>query len=464
MKVSFVIPPSGFLIDERVFPSLGILKVAAVLESSGIEVDVIDLSGHTPMTQDLRYGLTESDVIGFTATTPQLPATLEWLSIVRKSYSQARVILGGPHATLTHAALKKSERARKAWEVLTEAFDTIVVGDGELAILDAIKPDAPKLIDGDDRKSPYFMKNEDYDASPLPARHMIDLDSYRYEIEGNRATSLISQLGCPFNCGFCGGRSANSLRVIRNRTSESVIDEIESLYFRGYKGFMFYDDELNVSPGFVDLMERLKHLQERHRTAFRLRGFIKAELFTEDQAKAMHGAGFRWILCGFESADERVLENINKRATIEDNTRVIEIARKHGLKVKALMSLGHPGDCLNTAAKMSCWLIKNRVDDFDCTIITPYPGSPYYDEAVPDGNRWKYTAKSGDNLFMEDVNYAVDADYYKGIPGSYKSYVATDRATGAQLVGFRDRLERRVRATLDIESPAELYEKSMGMS
>jgi anaerobic magnesium-protoporphyrin IX monomethyl ester cyclase len=40
VRVSLITPPSGFLLDERVFPTLGILKVAAALESAGIDVDV----------------------------------------------------------------------------------------------------------------------------------------------------------------------------------------------------------------------------------------------------------------------------------------------------------------------------------------------------------------------------------------------------------------------------------------
>ena len=44
-KVGLVIPPSPFLLDERVFVSLGILRVAASLEKQGVEVGVLDLSG-----------------------------------------------------------------------------------------------------------------------------------------------------------------------------------------------------------------------------------------------------------------------------------------------------------------------------------------------------------------------------------------------------------------------------------
>ena len=77
----------------------------------------------------------------------------------------------------------------------------------------------------------------------MPARDLLDIDSYHYSIEGNKATSLIAQLGCPFKCAFCGGRYSPFLRRIRNRGVESIISEVEHLYLTyGYTGFMFYDD------------------------------------------------------------------------------------------------------------------------------------------------------------------------------------------------------------------------------
>ena len=44
LRICLVIPPSPFLLDERVFASLGILKVAAELEVFH-DVSVLDLSG-----------------------------------------------------------------------------------------------------------------------------------------------------------------------------------------------------------------------------------------------------------------------------------------------------------------------------------------------------------------------------------------------------------------------------------
>ena len=43
--VCLIIPPSAFLLDERVFVSLGVLKVAASLEAQRYRVNLLDLSG-----------------------------------------------------------------------------------------------------------------------------------------------------------------------------------------------------------------------------------------------------------------------------------------------------------------------------------------------------------------------------------------------------------------------------------
>jgi radical SAM superfamily enzyme YgiQ (UPF0313 family) len=144
----------------------------------------------------------------------------------------------------------------------------------------------------------------------------------------------------------------------------------------GVTGFMLYDDELNVNPKMVSLMKLITDAQTRLGVEFRLRGFIKAELFTDEQATAMYQAGFRWILVGFESGHPRMLDNIQKKATRDDNTRCMEISRRHGLKVKALMSLGHPGESEETIRATRDWLVDVRPDDFDATVITTYPGTP----------------------------------------------------------------------------------------
>lgn len=59
-RICLIIPPSLFLLDERVFMSLGILKVAAVLEQEGVTVELLDLSGVTNYEEALAAHLTHS--------------------------------------------------------------------------------------------------------------------------------------------------------------------------------------------------------------------------------------------------------------------------------------------------------------------------------------------------------------------------------------------------------------------
>jgi len=477
MRVVLVIPPSGFLVDERVFPSLGVLKVAAALEETHVHVMVWDFSGVT----DLRAAVSDQrlsgdvDVYGITATMPQMPAAAVIANLIRAQSPQSRLVLGGPHVTLLGSSAKLETqrghhgRASQAFQQLREIFDVLVLGDGERAIIEALTPDALDIIDADDAASPLFLKHGELEYCPLPARHLIDIASYHYQIDGVQTQSLIAQLGCPFGCAFCGGRRSPFLRRVRTRDVSHVIGEMRHLYETyGTRGFMFLDDELNVNPAYLSLLHAICDLQADLGVDFRLRGLLKSELVTEPMAQTMYQAGFRQVLVGFESGDDQILLNMQKRATVAQNTTCVSRLRRHGITVKALMSFGHPGECDRSIEATRRWLLHVEPDDFDVTIITVYPGTPYYDDAKElTPTVWTYTAANGDRLHMLPVDHFRDVNFYKGIPGNYQSFVYTDDLSREDLVAARDRVESDVRGRLQIAWPsapaAVQYEHSMGM-
>ncbi len=471
--VTLITPPSVFLLDERVFPSLGILKVAGSLERAGWHVAHLDLCGYS------NYGNVVAEyaknvgnnIFGITATTPQLPAAVEIASAIHSVNPDAHIILGGPHVTLVYAA-KRMEikqgrigRAHRAAERIEQIFDVLVAGDGEEAIFVAVRKDAPKVIDADGFRDAefrsMFLTPKQLNESVIPARHLVDLESYHYSIEGVNATSIVAQLGCPFGCGFCAGRNSPSFRNIRTRGADAVLDEMIYMHKNhGIRGFMFSDDEQNlVNKEFLEFLEKITRTQKELGTEWKLRGFLKSQLFNEDQAKAMYEAGYRKILIGFESGSPRILQNIRKRATQEDNTRCVEIARKYGLEVKALMSVGHPGESVETISETRRWLLDMNPPDFDVTIITPYPGSPYYDDALPTNDTregkptYVYTCEDGekDKLYQVELDYRTEVDYYKGDPNALViSHVWTDHLSPEELVTHRNQVEKDVRGKLGI--------------
>lgn len=435
--------------------------MGAVLESAGHHVDHLDLCGvknYEKAVQDY----TGAEIYGVTATTPQIPAALNILSILK---GRGKTILGGPHPTLVHAVAKRgNERSQKALETLLDAAGVVVAGDGEKAIFSALH--GRGLVDADDPKGILWNTSKDFESSPWPARHLIDMDSYHYQIDGAKATSAIAQLGCPMKCKFCGGRNSPMLRQIRVRSSESVIEEMLHLNRDyGISGIMHFQDELNINHrSVVDLMRKMTATG----IDWKQRGFVKAELFNDEQAEAMYAAGFRILLCGFESAHPRILRNIAKNATIEDNTRMLRIAKKHGIKVKALMSVGHPGESEETILATRDWLLEEKPDDFDVTIITVYPGTPYFDESeCVEEPVYKFVT-NGDALYSENMDFHRDMQFYKGAPGDYKSYVWTDYISRERLCELRDDVEAEVRRKLGIPyataAAAINFDHSMGMS
>lgn len=533
IPVCFVMTPSPFLADERVFPFLGPLKVAAELKKNNNPVTVLDLSGYsTTSFNDIleEYVKVHPDtkMFALSATTPQLPYAVILSKEIKAKIPGSKVILGGPHATLTHAAYKQDlannriGRGTYAYNQLQDFFDTIVIGDGEMAIFHALNPEhQQQVIDAGNFSSDLFMKRGTLDEFEQPARELIDIDSYKYYIDGHRAFSVISQLGCPFKCGFCGGRDSQVFRMTRTRSNQSIIKEIEDTIkasitrslnsedpSKVLTGVMFYDDELNVTKnGLESLCKNLIALQEKlaieiptetkrklgiktevidekERVSMRLRGFIKAELFTQEQANLMFEAGFREVLSGVESGSDLILNAMQKNTSRKINSRAVNFAHnvkatngQNGrMKFKALMSIGHPGESKETILESIKWAKENLTpgDEIDWSVITQYPGSPYYDRSYFDSakNVWVYEVhdkKTNQNLklYSHPSDFTQDVHNYKGIPGNYQAYVFTDFLTSEELVHWRDFAENETRVKHLQHRPIEgivpnQFEHSMG--
>lgn len=490
IPVALIISPSTFLADERVFPFLGPLKVASELQQNGNPVEVLDLSGYENYVDIVtKFALeTKTKHFALTATTPQLPAAMKVVKRLKEVVPDGKIILGGPHATLTHSGMQEDlkinrfARGSMAFQQLEETFDKIVVGDGELAVFYALDPENPeKVVDASHIKSPLFLQKGTLENYSFPARDLIDMSSYHYNIDGHRAFSVIAQLGCPFGCGFCCGRDSNFLRVTRPRSAANTIAEIEQWINTSksnnvdYSGVMFYDDELNVSTGNLEtLCRQLILLQERLGVEMAFRGFVKGELFTPKQAELMYHAGFKILLSGIESGSNSILSAMKKNTTRETNSLLVNFAHDAGLKVKALMSLGHPGESEETIRESTQWVKDNLEkgwDDIDWTVITQYPGSPYFDHSVYDQEQkaWKYVTQVEGKpqvLYSREMDYAQDAYYYKGIPGEYAVYVWTDYLSTEQLAKLRDEVERETRSALGLPPitavNSRTFEHSMG--
>jgi anaerobic magnesium-protoporphyrin IX monomethyl ester cyclase len=131
MSICLITPPSIILSKERTFPHLGIMRIGAVLKERMIETSALDLCGVEDYIGASTSYLKQSEekAFGITATSPQIPASVEIAKVIRAIRPDARIILGGSHVTSVNAGLKQEKqrgglgRSHRALIQLSEIFD-----------------------------------------------------------------------------------------------------------------------------------------------------------------------------------------------------------------------------------------------------------------------------------------------------------------------------------------------------
>lgn len=403
--VLLVNPSSPFLVDAKTFPPLGLLYLGAALEANGHTASVVDLAFDSPLEGH------NPDLIGIMCLTPHYPQMSQLISQLRLLYPRTPIAVGGPHFSTIPA-----DGARLG-------ADAVCVGDGEESILRILAGERGVV------QSPGGIL--DVDRYPIPARHLLSIQDYRYQIAGIPATTIITQRGCPYSCSFCCHWQGYT--KMRLRAMDNIALELEQIKAMGFGAIMAYDDETNiVHKRTLQLSEVFKHAQVKWRA------FIKANLFNEEQARAFSESGC-WELCtGVESGSDAILRTIQKKATVAHNTNARRLCKEYGIRFKAFAMVGHPGETLETAYATRDWLLQNAPDEFNLSLYTPYLGTPVF-------NRPQEF-----DLTFDKLDYSQSEYFYRGRPGEYQSHARTTALSGEELARLRDEIENEVRERLGL--------------
>jgi radical SAM superfamily enzyme YgiQ (UPF0313 family) len=343
-------------------PPLGLAYIAAVAEQEGFKVDIIDLNIENG---DIERKIEKAGLVGISCYTNNYPEALRVLRLAQK-YGR-KTVLGGPHATAL------------PYEVLNDGFDFVVLGEGELVILEllraldrGVKPSARGLAymeKGIIRKNG-VKRVEELDSLPLPARHLLDLEKYTYP--GAIATSR----GCIYSCRYCSARTISG--KLRLRNAKKVIDEIAYLRDLGLDSFFVIDPNfafdkkrvLKICKGVKDLhMEWIAELRLDH---------VNAEII-----RAMAKAGCKVGRFGIESGSQRVVDLINKGIKIGDVLKIVKIFLGEGIMPVCGFMIGHPTETREEfeATLKLALKIKELGGEVTFAVQTPYPGSYLYRRA-----------------------------------------------------------------------------------
>ena len=317
------------------FPPLGLEYIAAAIENQVEEVSVIDLRYEQYFNEDLCAG---TDLFLVSVNWPyEFDSVCE---VIRSLPAGTMTVVGGRFAT----------------ENIEELFarcpniDVIVRGDGEDTIRELVRTGSPANVAGLTwRDGDRVAHNPDRSLATIsdilyPNRAK---RRYRYRISyrniglGYSFDSLLSSQGCPFNCKFCSFKT-NTLGQKRDwsaRTPESVMRELKEI---DAKVVAFIDDNFFADIRRVDRICDLI-LEAKMKKIFLANARITIANHP-DLLKKMHRAGFRLLMIGLESAQDKSLRLLNKGFKTEDVKKAFAVLRKANMLTNGYFIVGLFGE------------------------------------------------------------------------------------------------------------------------
>lgn len=356
---------------------LGLEYVAAALEARG----------HRTTTVDLRFGgsferhleVARPAIVGIACMhTLEFDEALALAERVRRVSPEAFILIGG-HAAAAYPA-----------PFFTRAVDAICVQDGEVVV--------PALADALDRRQPLesvpgilLRRGDDFSPTPAPVPPFEldevprplrrDLDRYRkqYACLLFRPVWLIETArGCPFRCSFCSVWPMYG-RGVRLRSIESVVED-----FASTGPNVFVADDL-----FWYQAARSRELA----ASLKKRGIRKRWMLVQSRTDlvANHPDLLdAWrplaqdfdIFFGLEAATDAGLSSLVKDTTVDRTIEAVTYARSLGYGINGNFVIDPDWE---QAAFERLWAFVEKHDFSRAgfTLLTPLPGTTYFDEMRP---------------------------------------------------------------------------------
>ena len=366
-RIVFIEPqaPNLHIFSQFPLPRLGTLILGTIMERRGWQVEVF--------VEDLRrvdYDMVAaSDLVGISTITSTAPRAYAIADRVRAM--GVPVLMGGPHVTYL------------ADEALEHA-DFVIRGEGESALaafIDAWERDrdfsaVPNLSLKEGSRvihHPMLPMEEDLDAIPYPDFSLLKPEPGRLKF--TPPIPVQTSRGCPFDCSFCSVTGMFG-RKYRFRSTENIIEELRGYDRRGNSVF-FYDDN------FAANRKRTKELLQamvREGFKFPWTTQVRADIARDiELVRLMKKAGCHTVYIGFESVNPESLDAMKKKQTVADLVQATKVLRRNGIHIHGMFVLGFDQDDWKTVKKTVRFAKKARLATTQFLILTPLPGSEFYD-------------------------------------------------------------------------------------
>lgn len=309
-----------------IYLPLGCLYLVGALERAGIEVDFRDyqlFSKNIPFPLDVdcfqRFLSDSAPIVGISCMVSMLPFVLLGTKKFKEYHPGHTIILGGPGPSGV------------ATEIISMLpwIDIVVRGEGEatlVELLGALKggSDLATIAGITYRNSADCCHNNEprsrimnLDELPLPAYGKVNLSEYT-------SVAVITGRGCSYGCTFCDvGPLWNNKALFRS--IGSVIEELNLLKSK------FAQKHVNIADDTFDLRKRRveSFCEEVKELNLNWSCLARIDLMDEELLDKIARSGCRSIFLGIESGSNTILKTINKRFTIQEATKKVEMATQY---------------------------------------------------------------------------------------------------------------------------------------
>jgi anaerobic magnesium-protoporphyrin IX monomethyl ester cyclase len=362
----------------------GISYISSLLKQHGYQtrLAVLGSNYYNAGKKQLKACIEEfnPELICCTAVYSQYSFIEEMARYVKNQWPDIYLAIGGVHATL------------QPDEVIRGPFHAVCIGEGEYPVLELCRQlearQVPqgianfwfKTADGSIEKNPPREFIQDLDRLPFPDHAIweswiIDRSDDEMVILGGR--------GCPYNCTYCSNHALRKVakgNYVRMRTSENILGEVEYLYRKYPQRMFFFEIEtLDCFKNWtIELCRKLADFNASlpDPVSFGSNYRISPQTIDENLFSALEKAHFSIINIGLESGSEHIRRNILKRNyTNDDFLKVVDLARKHGLKIYVFNMIGLPGESLDDHKDTVRLNRLVQPDGHYTGIFYPYPGT-----------------------------------------------------------------------------------------
>jgi radical SAM superfamily enzyme YgiQ (UPF0313 family) len=352
---------------------LGLEYVAAALEARGHRATVVDLRFGGSVERALaRF---RPAVVGVACMhSLEIDDSLDVARSVRRAAPDVFILLGGHSAAAFPGPLECPE------------VNAIAVGEGERVAPDVVGAVA---LGRSLREVPGLLLNTGVDGFvataaaepvsldevPLPARHAVAVSYRNYACLQYRPTWLVETArGCPFRCSFCSVWPLYE-RSYRLRSIDAVCRDVASV---GPHVFVADDLFWHRPDRSHELAQELRHRALR-KTWVLVQSRTDLVALQPDLLRAWRPfADNIDIFFGLEAATDDHLDGLAKDTTVARTVEAIAVAREYGYGVTGNFVIDPEWD-ESDFERLWSFVDEHRLHRAGYTILTPLPGTPYYD-------------------------------------------------------------------------------------